>query len=79
MPRHGWRPSCSTDYDENLLHPTQIANVSVEREATQIANTKHGGSFTFGGASGGFLGAFTSRGRSRCVTRTVETAFLKLR
>ena len=32
-----------------------------------------------GGTSGGLLGAFTSGGLSRSVTRTVETTFLELR
>jgi hypothetical protein len=70
----------STDYTHLWLATGQIVNVSVEREATQITNTKHGGSFTFGGVSNsGFLGAYTTGGRSRSVTTTVETAFLEIR
>ena len=69
----------STDYTHLWLSPAQIVNVSVEREATQITNTKHSGKFTFGGVSGGVLGAFTTGGRSKSTTTTVETAFLEIR
>lgn len=69
----------STDYTHLRLARDQIVNVSVEREATQITNTKHGGSFTFGGVSGGVLGAFTTGGRSKSTTTTVETAFVEVR
>ena len=70
----------STNYEELWLHPSQILNVSVEREATQITNTRHGGRFTLGGASsGGLFGGYTFGGRSRSVTHTVEAAFLEIR
>jgi len=70
----------STDYSQLWLGQGQIVNVSVEREATQITNTKHGGRFTFGGASsGGLFGGYTTGGRSRSTTKTVETAFLEIR
>jgi hypothetical protein len=70
----------STDYSQLWLGQGQIVNVSVEREATQITNTKHGGRFTFGGASsGGLFGGYTTGGRSRSTTTTVETAFLEIR
>lgn len=70
----------STNYEELWLRPSQIVNVSVEREATHITNTKHSGRFTLGGASsGGLLGGYTFGGRSRSTTRTVETAFLEIR
>ena len=69
----------STDYTHLWLSPNQIVNVAVEREATQITNTKHSGTFTFGGVSGGLLGAFTTGGRSNSTTTTVETAFLEIR
>lgn len=70
----------STNYEELWLHPSQISNVSVEREATQITNTRHGGRFTLGGASSsGLFGGYTFGGRSRSVTQTVETAFLEIR
>lgn len=70
----------STNYEELWLHPSQISNVSVEREATQITNTRHGGRFTLGGASSsGLFGGYTFGGRSRSTTHTVETAFLEIR
>lgn len=69
----------STDYEELWLHPEQISSVSVEREATQITNTRHGGRFTLGGASGGLFGGYSFGGRSRSTTRTIETAFLEIR
>ncbi|WP_380785369.1 hypothetical protein [Sphingomonas sp. R86521] len=70
----------STDYSQLWLGQGQIVNVSVEREATQITNTKHGGRFTFGGASsGGLFGGYTTGGRSKSTTTTVETAFLEIR
>lgn len=70
----------STNYEELWLHPGQISNVSVEREATQITNTRHGGRFTLGGASSsGLFGGYTFGGRSSSVTHTVETAFLEIR
>lgn len=70
----------STDYTHLWLATGQIVNVSVAREATQITNTKHSGSFTFGGVSNsGFLGGYTTGGRSRSTTTTIETAFLEIR
>jgi hypothetical protein len=70
----------STDYTHLWLGEGQIVNVSVEREATQITNTKHGGRFTLGGASSsGVFGGYTFGGRSKSVTRIVETAFLEIR
>lgn len=69
----------STDYTHLWLSPEQIVNVSVEREATQFTNTKHSGTYTFGGVSQGMFGAFTTGGRSKSVTTTVETAFLEIR
>lgn len=70
----------STDYSHLWLGTGQIVNVSVEREATQITNTKHSGRFTLGGvSSGGLFGGYTTGGRSRSTTRTIETAFLEIR
>ena len=69
----------STDYTHLWLARDRIVNVTVEREATQITNTKHGGRFTFGGVSGGVLGAFTTGGRSKSTTTTIETAFVEIR
>ncbi|RYY09291.1 MAG: hypothetical protein EON55_18670 [Alphaproteobacteria bacterium] len=70
----------STDYSHLWLGEGQIVNVSVEREATQITNTKHSGRFTLGGvSSGGLFGGYTTGGRSRSTTKTVETAFLEIR
>lgn len=70
----------STDYSHLWLGQGQIVNVSVEREATQITNTKHSGRFTLGGvSSGGLFGGYTTGGRSKSTTKTVETAFLEIR
>ena len=70
----------STDYSQLWLGQGQIVNVSVEREATQITNTKHSGRFTLGGVSnGGLFGGYTTGGRSKSTTKTVETAFLEIR
>lgn len=70
----------STDYSHLWLGTGQIVNVSVEREATQITNTKHSGRFTLGGvSSGGLFGGYTTGGRSRSTTKTIETAFLEIR
>lgn len=70
----------STNYDHLWLAKDQIVNVSVEREATQITNTKQSGRISLGGVSNsGFFGGYTTRGRSRSVTQTVETAFLEIR
>ncbi|MBU3077752.1 hypothetical protein [Sphingomonas quercus] len=70
----------STNYEELWLRPSQLAHISVEREAVQITNTKHGGRFTLGGASrGGLFGGYTFGGKSRSVTHMQETAFLEIR
>jgi hypothetical protein len=69
----------STDYTHLWLSRDQIVNVGVERQATQITNTRHSGTFTFGGVSGGLLGAFSTGGRSKSTTTTVETAFVEIR
>lgn len=70
----------STDYSHLWLGQGQIVNVSVEREATQITNTKHSGRFTLGGVSRrGLFGGYTMGGRSKSTTKVVETAFLEIR
>lgn len=70
----------STDYFHLWLGAGQIVNVSVEREATQITDTRHSGRITLGGvSSGGLFGGYTTGGRSRSTTTTVETAFLEIR
>lgn len=66
-------------YRRLYLRPDQIVGVSVEREATHVTDTRHGGRFTVGGLSrGGLFGGYTFGGRSRSTTRTVETAFLEI-
>lgn len=70
----------STGYQELWLTPAQIAHVGVEREATHITNTKHGGRYTLGRVSGsGIFSAYTFGGRSQSITQTVETAFVEVR
>ena len=69
----------STNYSHLWLQSDQIVNVGVEREATQITKTKHGGSFTFGSLFGsGLFGAYNTGSRSRSTTKTIETAFLEI-
>ena len=69
----------STNYEELWLTPASIVNVSVERQATQITNIRHGGRVTLGGVSGGLFGGYTFGGRSEAITSTIETAFLEVR
>ncbi|WP_051124911.1 hypothetical protein [Sphingomonas sp. PAMC 26605] len=69
----------STNYEELWLVPSQIVNVGIEREATQITNIRHGGSFTLGGVSGGIFGGYTFGGRSKATTTVIEDAFLEIR
>lgn len=69
----------STNYEELWLTPSQIMNVGIEREATQITNIRHSGSFTLGGVSGGLFGGYNFGGRSRATTRTIENAYLEIR
>ena len=69
----------STNYEELWLTPSQIMNVGIEREATQITNIRHNGSFTLGGVSGGLFGGYTFGGRSHATTTTIENAFLEIR
>ncbi len=69
----------STNYEELWLEPSQIMNVGIEREATQITNIRHSGSFTLGGVSGGLFGGYTFGGRSRATTTTIENAYLEIR
>ncbi|KRA83019.1 hypothetical protein [Altererythrobacter sp. Root672] len=70
----------STNYDEIWLHPSQVLNVSVEREETFVTNTKHGSSFSLGSVSPGWMFAsYNSRSKSKSVTHKLETAFLEIR
>lgn len=69
----------STNYEELWLEPSQIVNVGIEREATQITNIRHSGSFTLGGVSGGLFGGYNFGGRSHATTTTVENAYLEIR
>ena len=70
---------CSTNYEELWLSPSQIVNVGIEREATQISNIRHGESFTLGGVSGGLFGSYTFGSRSHSPTTVIENAFLEIR
>lgn len=69
----------SINYEELWLSPSQIVNVGIEREATQITNIRHGGSFTLGGMSGGLFEGYTFGSRSRSTMTLIENAFLKIR
>ena len=69
----------STNYEELWLEPSQIVNVGIEREATQITNIRHSGSFTLGGVSGGLFGGYNFGGRSHATTTTIENAYLEIR
>lgn len=69
----------STNYEELWLAPSQIVNVGIEREATEITNIRHGGSFTLGGVAGGLFGGYTFGSRSRATTTVIEDAYLEVR
>jgi hypothetical protein len=70
---------CSSGYELLRLTPDQIAGVSVEREVTQVTQTRHSGRSVIGGVGGGFFGGWVSGGRSTSVSRHVEEAYLEIR
>ena len=69
----------STGYELLRLTPDQIAEVSVERELTQVTQTRHSGRTVIGGVGGGLFGGWVSGGRSTSVSSQVEEAYLEIR
>lgn len=69
----------SSAYELLRLAPDQIAGVSVEREVTQVTQTRHSGRSVFGGMAGGFFGGWVSGGRSTSVSRNYEAVHLEIR
>jgi hypothetical protein len=69
----------STGYELLRLTPDQIARVSVEREVTQVTQTRHSGRSVIGGVGGGLFGGWVSGGRSTSVSRATEEAYLEIR
>jgi hypothetical protein len=69
----------STAYELLRLAPDQVAGVSVERNVTQVTQTRHSGRSVIGGLGGGLFGAWVSGGRSTSVSRDVEEASLEIR
>ena len=70
---------CSSDYQLLRLTPDLIADVSVEREVTQVTQTRHSGRTVIGGVGGGLFGGWVSGGRSTSVSSEVEEAYLEIR
>jgi hypothetical protein len=68
----------STGYEIVRLTPDLIAGVSVEREVTQVTETRHSGRSVIGGVGGGIFGGWISGGRSTSVSRDVEEAYLEI-
>lgn len=69
----------SSDYELLRLSSDQIADVSVEREVTQVTQTRHSGRTVIGGVGGGLFGGWASGGRSTSVSREREEAYLEIR
>lgn len=69
----------STGYELLRLLPDQIAEVSVERELTQVTQTRHSGRTVIGGMGGGLVGGWVGGGRSTSVSRELEEAYLEIR
>lgn len=69
----------SSDYELLRLTPDRIADVSVEREVTQVTQTRHSGRTVIGGVGGGLFGGWVSGGRSTSVSSQVEEAYLEIR
>lgn len=68
----------STGYAFERVPACAIREVTIDRQSTQITNTRHGPRFTMGGGST-FFGAASFGGRSRSVSRSIETVTLELR
>jgi hypothetical protein len=69
----------STRYEVLRLARADIADVSVERDVTQVTTTRHSGRSMIGGVGGGFFGGWVSGGRSTSVSRNLEQAYLEIR
>ena len=69
----------SSGYQLLRLTPDRIADVSVEREVTQVTQTRHSGRTVIGGVGGGLFGGWVSGGRSTSVSRDLEEAYLEIR
>ena len=69
----------SSGYELLRLTPDLIADVSVEREVTQVTQTRHSGRTVIGGVGGGLFGGWVSGGRSTSVSRDLEEAYLEIR
>lgn len=69
----------STGFSILRLEPEQIVEAKVERDLTQITNTRHSGRTVIGGYGGGFAGGWISGGKSTSISQNRETAFLEIR
>jgi hypothetical protein len=69
----------SSGYRVLRLARDGIAGVSVEREVTQVTQTRDSGRSVIGGVAGGLFGGWVSGGRSTSVSRQVEEAYLEIR
>jgi hypothetical protein len=69
----------SSDYVVLRLTPNLVAGVSVEREITQVTQTRHSGRAAVGGVGGGLFGGWLGAGRSTSVSSEVEEAYLEIR
>jgi hypothetical protein len=69
----------SSGYELLRLTREQIAGVSVERNLTQVTQTRHSGRSVIGGFGGGLFGGWVSGGRSTSVSRDIEEAYLEIR
>lgn len=69
----------SSGYGLLRLAPDEIAGVSVEREVTQVTQTRQSGRTVIGTVGGGLFGGWVSGGRSTSVSRACEEAYLEVR
>lgn len=69
----------SSGYELLRLAPDQIAEVSVERDVTQVTTTRHSARTFIGGAGGGLFGGWVSGGRSMSTSRILEDVYLEIR
>ncbi|HEX8239704.1 MAG TPA: hypothetical protein VF574_08215 [Allosphingosinicella sp.] len=69
----------SSGYELLRLTADLIAGVSVEREFTQVTETRHSGRTVIGGVGGGLFGGWVSGGWSTSVSREAEEAYLEIR